>query len=512
MDASAAPPKRAVSLDTRVDEVDQVVLQQEAKTAQQQQQQQPASSSKRPLAPPPSARRPAAPPPPPAKTPASLLPRLAAAVALSSFVGALYVSTSLLTLSLTLLATSWLTSPLGWLLLALLALLATLPLGAATPWGLGVPLDSHAALTAPVQGLGLRFVHYVTAAAGWYFPVRVIVEGEGEEQEQQPAGGGAGAANPAAATPATTLSADGAYMVALEPHSVLPLAIPAVFSTDSVLCPSALRGKVHGLASSVCFNAPIIRHLWWVLGIRPVTRKCIARLLTGRDDGNGVVGGSGGEGRRRRQQQQQAPADAAGGGLRSRRQAPTPAAADAQQPLQQQPQPPSCGERRSVVIVPGGVQECLYMQPPEAAVETAYLSNRRGFVRLAMRCGADAIVPVFSFGQSHGFTFTRPGPPVFSEAFVHRLARSMGAVPMAIWGRWGTPAPHRRPMVVVVGRPLPLPRPEEWGGGGGGGGGGAEPPAALVQQHLDGYIAALKELVETHKVAAGFPETTLRVM
>ena len=90
-----------------------------------------------------------------------------------------------------------------------------------------------------------------------------------------------------------------------------------------------------------------------------------------------------------------------------------------------------------------------------------------------------------------------------------RVARSMGAVPLAIWGRWGTPAPHRRPMVVVVGRPLPLPRPSEWAARATGSG---DPPAELVQAHLDGYIAALKTLVETHKDAAGFPETKLVVM
>lgn len=489
--------------DTRGDE-DQV--------AQQHDQQLQATASKLRPSPSPTRLREAATPPWSRPTPpTSLLPRLAAAFALSFFVGALYVSTSLASLSLYLLLTSTLTSPLGWTLLALLLLLATAPLGSSseTPWGFGVPTDAHAALTAPVRGLGLRFVRYVTSAAGWYFPIRVIVEGaedgEKEGQQQQSA--------------AASISPDGAYMIALEPHSVLPLAMPAVFSTDSTLCPPALRGRVHGLASSVCFATPLIRQLWWVLGIRPVTRRCIARLLTGRDDGAGVLLGGKKKGGKKEQEEkgsERPDAAAAGGGgedgpRRRRAGAQTQTQAEDGTGPSSTPSTPS-SLRRSVVIVPGGVQECLYMQPPETGVETAFLTDRRGFVRLAMRCGADAIVPVFSFGQSHGFSWLRPGPPLFSEAFVARVARSLGAVPLAIWGRWSTPAPYRKKMVVVVGRPLPLPRREEWWSGGEVDGSVGDPPAELVQRHLDGYIAALKELVETHRVEAGFPDATLRVL
>lgn len=445
----------------------------------------------------PTRPRPATPPQQQQHEHPSLFARLAAAAALSTFVGALYVSNTIVFSALVLLLTSTFSNPWGWLLLALWLLLAACPLGtgAASGWGWGVPSETHAALTAPAPEFGRSFVRYVTAAAQWYFPVRMIVEGEDEEED-----GDAPANAPATNNKnATTLQPDGAYMIGLEPHSVLPLAMPACFSTDSVLCPKALRGqKVHGLASSVCFSVPLIRHLWWFLGIRPVTRRVIARLITGRNDV--ALGGVAGKGKASKWAKEEEK-----GGLRRRHR--RPAAAGDDEASNNKTTTPL--DRRSVVLVPGGVQECLYMQQPHTGVETAFLSNRRGFVRLAMRCGADALVPVFVFGQSHGLSWARPGPPIFSQAFVERISRSLGALPLALWGRWGTPAPHRKPMVVVVGRPLPLPRPDEWAEQASENG---DPPVALVQEHLEGYIRAMESLVERHKVSAGFPETTLRVL
>jgi hypothetical protein len=41
---------------------------------------------------------------------------------------------------------------------------------------------------------------------------------------------------------------------ALEPHSALPTAIPVAFGVRSELLPPAIRGRTHGLVSSVCFK------------------------------------------------------------------------------------------------------------------------------------------------------------------------------------------------------------------------------------------------------------------
>lgn len=156
------------------------------------------------------------------------------------------------------------------------------------------------------------------------------------------------------------------------------------------------------------------------------------------------------------------------------------------------------GARRSVVLIPGGVQECVHMAKGR---ETVFLRSRKGFVRLAMQAGAQ-LVPCFAFGQSDTYAWYRPGPPLLPEALVQALSRQIGArmcaperrglvvpvhvctaacdgcasspaaaaaaagmVPLLMVGRAGTVAPINAPMTVVFGRPIEVPRmdspPEE---------------------------------------------------
>jgi len=56
-------------------------------------------------------------------------------------------------------------------------------------------------------------------------------------------------------------------------------------------------------------------------------------------------------------------------------------------------------------------------------------------------------VPVFAFGQSKAFSWWRP-PGVQS------ISRKLQAVPLAIWGAYGTPIPHAAPIHVVIGKPI----------------------------------------------------------
>lgn len=52
-------------------------------------------------------------------------------------------------------------------------------------------------------------------------------------------------------------------------------------------------------------------------------------------------------------------------------------------------------EGKSVVVCPGGVQECLYMENDENS-ETVYLKKRLGFVRMAMQHGVPLVGTVYA--------------------------------------------------------------------------------------------------------------------
>eukprot|EP00210_Caulerpa_lentillifera_P008155 g7789.t1 len=51
---------------------------------------------------------------------------------------------------------------------------------------------------------------------------------------------------------------------------------------NSPLLPPQLRG-INGLSSTLCFQIPIVRHLWWWLDLRPASRESItSTLLSGK--------------------------------------------------------------------------------------------------------------------------------------------------------------------------------------------------------------------------------------
>jgi hypothetical protein len=113
------------------------------------------------------------------------------------------------------------------------------------------------------------------------------------------------------------------YIFAMEPHGTMPVAMSVIFNPYSgKLPPSLPAASLHPLASSACFYVPFVRHLWWWLGIRPVSRTVMSELLA---------------------------------------------------------------RGHSVCLNPGGVVECLRMQPGR---EMVYLRQRRGFIKLAMETGA----------------------------------------------------------------------------------------------------------------------------
>ncbi|GLC68057.1 hypothetical protein PLESTF_000640200 [Pleodorina starrii] len=272
-------------------------------------------------------------------------------------------------------------SPTAWAALAALAALTLTPL----------PLTTGA--------LSERFARFSVGRAAAYFHARLICED------------------------AEAFRSDRGYVFGFCPHSALPVALPIAFATNSPLLPKSLRGRTHGLASSVCFAVPIVRQLYWWLGVRPATRACMRGLLA---------------------------------------------------------------ERRVAVLTPGGVQEVLRM---EHGSEVAYLTCRTGFVRMAIQCGAP-IVPVWAFGQTRAYSWVRPGPPLVPAWLVSRISRTFGAVPILMYGAYGTPMPHRERITIVVGRPIAVQQMDE-------------PSKEVVSELLQNFMDELQALYDKYKEQYG---------
>ena len=112
-------------------------------------------------------------------------------------------------------------------------------------------------------------------------------------------------------------------IIGCEPHGVLPLSIIsfADYCYYGADTPSIVK-ETRAMATSTIFYLPLLRQLWSWLGIDPISRAHMRGLL----------------------------------------------------------------ERgRSVLLIPGGVAECLRMTP---SCEVVYLRKRFGFVKLAMQTGA----------------------------------------------------------------------------------------------------------------------------
>ena len=118
--------------------------------------------------------------------------------------------------------------------------------------------------------------------------------------------------------------------------------------------------------------------------------------------------------------------------------------------------------------------------------------------RLPMGAGA-ALVPVFAFGQTATYSWLKPGPPVLPARWVAAFARTIGFMPLLVWGEAFSPCPRQVRITMAVGAALELPKL-------------AEPSRQEVQQHLDRFIEAMRSLFERHKAAAGYPDLQLRIL
>ena len=100
----------------------------------------------------------------------------------------------------------------------------------------------------------------------------------------------------------------------------------------------------------------------------------------------------------------------------------------------------------SVVIYVGGMVELFYSSPKR---EVVFLKKRKGFIKMALRTGAD-VIPLYLFGNTTVLSALTSGP-------LASLSRKLGVSVTFFWGRFGMPLPKAVRLVYARGRPLGMP-------------------------------------------------------
>ncbi|PGH06588.1 hypothetical protein AJ80_08147 [Polytolypa hystricis UAMH7299] len=115
------------------------------------------------------------------------------------------------------------------------------------------------------------------------------------------------------------------------------------------------------------------------------------------------------------------------------------------------------GMGRAITIVIGGARESLDAQPHTIRL---VLKRRKGFVKLAIRTGAD-LVPVLAFGENELYEQVASDQHPLIHRFQLLVKRTMGfTIPLfharGVFNYDVGLMPYRRPLNVVVGRPIPV--------------------------------------------------------
>jgi 2-acylglycerol O-acyltransferase 2 len=113
------------------------------------------------------------------------------------------------------------------------------------------------------------------------------------------------------------------------------------------------------------------------------------------------------------------------------------------------------GMGRAITIVVGGARESLDAQPGTLRL---VLKRRKGFVKLAIRTGAD-LVPVLSFGENEIYEQFQANDHPQVHRFQMLIKKLLGfTIPLfharGIFNYDVGLMPYRRPMNIVVGRPI----------------------------------------------------------
>ncbi len=152
---------------------------------------------------------------------------------------------------------------------------------------------------------------------------------------------------------------------------------------------------------------------------------------------------------------------------------------------------------QGTIIVIGGASEALNYHTDSVEL---YLKKRMGFIKLALRFGRD-LVPVFCFGEN--FIYGQAPNPDGSRLrkFQKWFEKNLSFSPPIFYGRgffqyhFGL-LPYRRPLNVVVGKPIRVEKIEE-------------PTSEDIVGLHEKYVSALRELYEEHNPKYGDPNVKL---
>jgi 2-acylglycerol O-acyltransferase 2 len=158
------------------------------------------------------------------------------------------------------------------------------------------------------------------------------------------------------------------------------------------------------------------------------------------------------------------------------------------------------GPGQSIMLVVGGAEESLMAKPN---ANDLLLLKRKGFIKIALQEGTP-LVPVYGFGENNVYNVADLASEPEVQHLLGLLKHYLGfAIPL-VKGRgffnfnYGV-LPHRRPIVVVVGEPIEVPRI-------------AKPTAQDLNKWQAKYIEGLQKLYDEHRGIYDLEATGLRIM
>ena len=169
-------------------------------------------------------------------------------------------------------------------------------------------------------------------------------------------------------------------------------------------------------------------------------------------------------------------------------------------------------KQKSLLIVPGGEQEQIRTTYGR---EKVYLSQRKGFIKLAMRKGVP-VVPIYVFGVSDSYyTFhpTNNDGKKFDWSFYnlrYKLMKNFGICITICTGLWGNPlCPLPKKTTIVFGKPIYFqPSSKESSNDSG----GFEPTSEELDKGHALFVKELTVLFDEHKARLGYGDRELEVI